>query len=219
MCLGTSTHVSREAARELPGSGGALGWVLSVASSQPRAWLFPPGPPTPDSLLPAPLGGARLTFQPPGHLAACGPREAMGQLGVPGRALRLHPRLLSRSQGGGVCAFWRGLWRGSPLFGSWATWLQDELFPSLWVFSCWEGTEEGRGCCWPRRLPQAGFRRAAFCSPGSLLVITGGLSRDEIAWPRWRATSSGSGVSGGRPSHRAQAPAQRPPATTSFAVR
>ena len=100
----------------LPGGGGTLGWALSVASS----WLRTPGcflpflPPWTVSCQPLLVEQGSLSS--PGCLAACGPCEATGQLGVPGWALRLHPRLPSPSQGCGVCAFWRGLWRGQPLF-------------------------------------------------------------------------------------------------------
>lgn len=203
VCLGTSTHASREAARELPGSGGALGWMLSAASSHPGPGSFLPGPPTLDSLLPAPWW-SKTRFPAPGHLAACGPREAMGQLGVPGRALRLHPRLRL-----GVCVSLEGPLEGQP-FWELATWLQDELFPSLWVFSGWEWTEEGRGCCWPRRLPQAGFRRAAF----SVLLapmITGGFW-DANSLARWRATVRSGGSVGDCPTvHRPLLSDLRPP--------
>lgn len=118
---------------------------------------------------------------------------SQGGLCASTHGFRLRPRGVGCVLSGGASG------GGSPSFGGWAAWLQDELFPSLWVFSGREGTEEGRGCCWPCPPLWAGFRRVAFCSPGSLPVITGGLSWDEIAWPRRRVTLSGSGVSGGRP--------------------
>lgn len=114
-CVGTSTtyHARLRAAweRRHPWVGAVSCLLLAL-----HTWLFPPIPPTLDSLLPAPLGGPRLTFQPPGRLAACGPCEVTGQLGTLGQALRLHPQLPSQSQGRGVCAFWTGIWREQPPF-------------------------------------------------------------------------------------------------------
>ena len=133
---------------ELPGRGGALGWALSVAFSRPctPGFFLPFLPPWTVSCQPLLVDQGSLSspvaaLRPVDHVRQRVSWAPQGRLCASTHGFRLSPRgvecvLSGRASGG-----------SSPPLGGQAAWLRDELFPSLWVFSRREGTEESRGHC------------------------------------------------------------------------